>query len=134
FVHPRAPPPHPYFQPYRTFPHQPISTYPRPKFFHNKQKNTPLFLPFSSLIHPPHSPQTLPHPTPFPIKFYTEQPNSHLLPNNLKIFFIPHPLKFPHFLHPFKPHPLTNPHHRHPIFHFLSQSPQPTHMVTFLFS
>ncbi|WP_145524349.1 catalase, partial [Virgibacillus sp. SK37] len=78
-----------YFQTYRTLPHQPVSKYTTPNVFQQKAKHTPLFLTFSTVLNPNHSPQTVPHPPRFPIKFYTQHPNSHLLPNNLKIFFIP---------------------------------------------
>ncbi|WP_145041247.1 catalase, partial [Paenibacillus sp. Y412MC10] len=64
----------------------------------------------------------------------TDDRNSHLVTNNLKIFFVPDPLKFPHILHPFNPDPLSNLPPPLPIFHFLSPSPQATHIITFLFS
>ncbi|HZG13558.1 MAG TPA: catalase, partial [Candidatus Bathyarchaeia archaeon] len=70
----------------------------------------------------------------FAVKFYTEDGNWDLVGNNLKIFFIRDPLKFPDMVHSFRPDPVTNLNDPERMFDFLSQTPEATHMVTFVFS
>ncbi|MET3684067.1 catalase [Alkalibacillus flavidus] len=68
------------------------------------------------------------------MKFYTEDGNWNLVGNNLKIFFIRDPIKFPDFVHAFQLDPVTNIQDPERIFDFVCQSPEATHMITFLFS
>ncbi|WP_144524622.1 catalase, partial [Bacillus thuringiensis] len=75
-----------------------------------------------------------PHPPAFPVKLYTQQGNYHILANHLPLFFIPHPIKFPHILHSLKPPPHTNIQTPHPYSHFVTLTPQSTHIITSLFS
>ncbi|WP_018924511.1 catalase [Salsuginibacillus kocurii] len=133
-VHARGAGAHGYFESYGTYGDEPISKYTRAKVFQEKGKQTPVFVRFSSVIHGNHSPETLRDPRGFAIKFYTEDGNWDLVGNNLKIFFIRDPLKFPDLIHAFKPDPVTNVQDSERIFDFVSQSPEATHMVTFLFS
>lgn len=84
--------------------------------------------------HGKHSPETLRDPRGFAVKLYTEDGNWDLVGNNLKIFFIRDPLKFPDLVHAFQPDPVTNIQDGERIFDFISQSPEATHMITFLFS
>jgi catalase len=95
---------------------------------------TPIFLRFSTVIHGGHSPETLRDPRGFAIKFYTEAGNWDLVGNNLKVFFIRDPLKFPDMVHAFKPDPIHNRQMNNRFFDFVSMSPEATHMVTHLFS
>nr|WP_238389172.1 catalase [Bacillus pumilus] len=99
-----------------------------------KRKKDTCFRPFFFCLHGGHSPETLRDPRGFAIKFYTEEGNWDLVGNNLKIFFIRDALKFPDLVHAFKPDPVTNRQDGERIFDFVSQSPEATHMVTFLFS
>ncbi|MCR6111011.1 catalase [Bacillus sp. A301a_S52] len=133
-VHARGAGAHGYFEAYGTVGDEPASKYTRAKLFHEKGKRTPVFVRFSSVIHGGNSPETLRDPRGFAIKFYTEDGNWDLVGNNLKIFFIRDPLKFPDLVHAFKPDPVTNLQDGERIFDFVSQSPEATHMVTFLFS
>ncbi|MFA9458462.1 catalase [Halalkalibacter sp. AB-rgal2] len=133
-VHARGAGAHGYFEAYGTFGEEPISNYTRAKLFQEKGKRTPVFVRFSTVIHGGHSPETLRDPRGFAIKFYTEDGNWDLVGNNLKIFFIRDPLKFPDLVHAFKPDPVTNVQDSERIFDFVSNSPEATHMVTFLFS
>ncbi|WP_232725450.1 catalase KatX [Bacillus sp. FJAT-44742] len=133
-VHARGAGAHGYFEAYGTVGDEPASTYTRAKLFQEKGKQTPVFVRFSSVIHGGHSPETLRDPRGFAVKFYTEDGNWDLVGNNLKIFFIRDPLKFPDLVHAFKPDPVTNIQDGERIFDFVSQSPEATHMVTFLFS
>lgn len=133
-VHARGAGAHGYFEAYGSFGDQPIAKYTRAKLFQKKGKRTPVFARFSSVIHGGHSPETLRDPRGFALKFYTEDGNWDLVGNNLKIFFIRDAIKFPDLIHAFKPDPVTNRQDNERIFDFVSQSPEATHMITFLFS
>ena len=102
--------------------------------FTNTGKTTPVFVRFSPVVHGGHSPETLRDHRGFAVKFYTEDGNWDLVGNNLKIFFIRDPLKFPDMVHAFKPDPVTNIQDTERMFDFLCQTPESVHMVTFLFS
>ncbi|ARB39035.1 catalase KatX [Bacillus subtilis] len=133
-VHARGAGAHGYFEVYGSFGDEPISTYTRAKLFQEKGKKTPAFVRFSTVNHGKHSPETLRDPRGFAVKLYTEDGNWDLVGNNLKIFFIRDPLKFPDLVHAFQPDPVTNIQDGERIFDFISQSPEATHMITFLFS
>ncbi|WP_128895129.1 catalase [Longirhabdus pacifica] len=133
-VHARGAGAHGYFETYGTVGDEPVSKYTRAKLFQQKGKQTPVFVRFSSVIHGGHSPETLRDPRGFAVKFYTEDGNWDLVGNNLKVFFIRDPLKFPDLVHAFKPDPVTNIQDGERIFDFISNTPEAMHMVTFLFS
>ncbi|SFL56947.1 catalase [Gracilibacillus orientalis] len=133
-VHARGTGAHGYFQSYGTINGEPISKYTRAKVFTNTEVQTPVFIRFSTVVHGKHSPETLRDPRGFAIKFYTEDGNWDLVGNNLKIFFIRDPLKFPDMIHAFRPDPVTNYQNLERMFDFVSQSPEALHMITFAFS
>jgi catalase len=133
-VHARGAGAHGVFEAYGTVGNEPVSKYTRAKLFQQKGKQTPVFVRFSSVIHGGHSPETLRDPRGFATKFYTEDGNWDLVGNNLKIFFIRDAMKFPDLVHAFKPDPVTNRQDGERIFDFVSNTPEATHMVTFLFS
>jgi len=133
-VHARGAGAHGVFEAYGTVGDEPVSKYTRAKLFQEKGKQTPVFVRFSSVIHGGHSPETLRDPRGFAVKFYTEEGNWDLVGNNLKVFFIRDPLKFPDLVHAFKPDPVTNIQDGRRIFDFISQTPEAMHMITFLFS
>lgn len=133
-VHGRGAGAHGYFEAYGKLGNEPIAKYTRAKLFQEAGKQTPVFVRFSSVIHGGHSPETLRDPRGFATKFYTEDGNWDLVGNNLKIFFIRDAMKFPDMVHAFKPDPVTNVQSMERFFDFVSQTPEATHMVTFLFS
>ncbi|RJX37877.1 catalase [Paenibacillus pinisoli] len=133
-VHGRGAGAHGYFEAYGKLGDEPIAKYTRAKLFQEAGKRTPVFVRFSSVIHGGHSPETLRDPRGFATKFYTEDGNWDLVGNNLKIFFIRDAMKFPDMVHAFKPDPVTNVQSMERFFDFVSQSPEATHMITFLFS
>lgn len=133
-VHARGAGAHGYFEAYGNVGEEPVSKYTRAKLFQEQGKQTPVFVRFSTVVHGAHSPETLRDPRGFAVKFYTEDGNWDLVGNNLKIFFIRDPIKFPDMVHSFKPDPVTNVNDPERMFDFLSQTPESTHMVTFLFS
>lgn len=133
-VHARGAGAHGYFQSYGKVGDEPISKYTRAKVFTNTEVQTPVFVRFSSVVHGGHSPETLRDPRGFAVKFYTEDGNWDLVGNNLKIFFIRDPLKFPDMVHSFRPDPVTNIQDPERMFDFLCQTPESMHMITFVFS
>ncbi len=133
-VHARGAGAHGYFEAYGKVGSEPVSKYTRAKLFQETGKRTPVFVRFSTVVHGGHSPETFRDPRGFATKFYTEDGNWDLVGNNLKIFFIRDPLKFPDMVHAFKPDPVTNLQNPERMFDFLSNTPEATHMVTFLFS
>lgn len=133
-VHARGAGAYGYFEAYGGVGGEPVAKYTRAKLFQTKGKRTPVFVRFSTVVHGGHSPETLRDPRGFATKFYTEDGNWDLVGNNLKIFFIRDPLKFPDMVHSFKPDPVTNLSNPERMFDFLSGTPEATHMVTFLFS
>ncbi|NOU91319.1 catalase [Paenibacillus sp. LMG 31460] len=133
-VHARGAGAHGYFEAYGKVGNDPISTYTRAKLFQEAGKQTPVFVRFSTVVHGNYSPETFRDPRGFATKFYTEDGNWDLVGNNLKIFFIRDPLKFPDMVHAFKPDPVTNLQNPEKMFDFVSNSPEATHMITFLFS
>lgn len=133
-VHARGAGAHGYFEAYGKVGDEPVAKYTRAKLFQEKGKRTPVFVRFSSVIHGGHSPETLRDPRGFATKFYTEDGNWDLVGNNLKIFFIRDAIKFPDMIHAFKPDPVTNIQDSGRFFDFVANSPEATHMVTFVYS
>ncbi len=133
-VHARGAGAHGVFEAYGTVGNEPIAKYTRAKLFQQKGKQTPVFVRFSTVGHGGHSPETLRDPRGFAVKFYTEDGNWDLVGNNLKIFFIRDSMKFPDLIHSQKPDPVTNIQSGERIFDFIANTPESTHMATFLFS
>ncbi|WP_254611518.1 catalase [Paenibacillus sp. JMULE4] len=133
-VHARGAGAHGYFEAYGKVGDEPIAKYTRAKLFQDAGKRTPVFVRFSTVIHGRHSPETLRDPRGFAVKFYTEDGNWDLVGNNLKIFFIRDPLKFPDMIHAFRPDPVSEISNPERMFDFVSNSPEATHMITFVFS
>jgi catalase len=133
-VHARGAGAHGVFEAYGKVGDQPIAKYTRAKLFQEKGKQTPVFVRFSTVGHPSGSPETLRDPRGFAVKFYTEDGNWDLVGNNLKIFFIRDAMKFPDLIHSQKPDPVTNIQSGERIFDFIANTPEATHMATFLFS
>ena len=133
-VHARGAGAHGYFEAYGKVGDEPISKYTRAKLFQEAGKRTPVFVRFSTVTHGISSPETLRDPRGFAVKFYTEDGNWDLVGNNLKVFFIRDAMKFPDLIHAFKPDPVTNIQSVERIFDFISNTPEATNMITYLFS
>ena len=99
-----------------------------------KGKKTPVFVRFSTVIHPAGSPEQLRDPRGFAVKFYTDQGNWDLVGNNLPVFFIRDAMKFPDMVHSLKPSPITNQQDPNRFFDFFSHVPESTHMLTHLYT
>lgn len=97
-------------------------------------KQTPVFVRFSTVIHPSGSPEGLRDPRGFATKFYTDQGNWDLVGNNLPIFFIRDAIQFPDMIHSLKPSPVTNKQDPNRFFDFFSATPEATNMLTHVYS
>jgi len=111
-----------------------FSKHTKAKLLSGKDKKTPVFLRFSTVIHPGGSPEQLRDPRGFAVKFYTDEGNWDLVGNNLPVFFIRDAMKFPDMVHSLKPSPITNQQDPNRFFDFFSHIPESTHMLTFLYS
>ncbi|MCD7035223.1 catalase [Metabacillus sp. GX 13764] len=111
-----------------------MAPFTKAAFLQDEGKETPVFVRFSTVIHPKGSPETLRDPRGFAVKFYTEEGNYDLVGNNLPVFFIRDAMKFPDMVHAFKPAPDTNIQQADRFWDFCSLSPESTHMLTWLFS
>ncbi len=97
-------------------------------------KETPVFVRFSTVIHPAGSPENLRDPHGFATKFYTDQGNWDLVGNNLPVFFIRDAIQFPDMIHSLKPSPITNKQDPNRFFDFFSATPEATNMITQLYT
>jgi len=102
--------------------------------FQKSGKETPVFVRFSTVIHPSGSPETLRDPHGFAVKFYTDQGNWDIVGNNFPVFFIRDAIKFPDMVHSLKPDPKTNVQDPNRFFDFFSFVPESTNMLTHLYS
>ncbi|MBC8043033.1 MAG: catalase [Rhizobacter sp.] len=128
-VHARGVAAHGEFESYSNF-----ASLTKAAFLGQKGKKTPVFLRFSTVIHPSGSPETARDPRGFAVKFYTEEGNYDIVGNNLPVFFIRDAIKFPDMVHSLKPSPITNKQDGNRFFDFFSHVPEATQMLTFLFS
>ncbi len=110
------------------------SSLTKARLLSGKGKTTPVFVRFSTVIHPNGSPEQLRDPRGFAVKFYTEEGNWDLVGNNLPVFFIRDAMKFPDMVHSLKPSPVTNQQDPNRFFDFFSHVPESTHMLTFVYS
>jgi len=118
-----------YFQVYKS-----MEKYTCAKFLQDPAKQTPVFVRFSTVVGSRGSADTARDPRGFAVKFYTEEGNYDLVGNNLPVFFIRDPIKFPDMVHAFKPAPDTNIPSPNRFWDFISLTPESTHMITWLFS
>ncbi len=102
--------------------------------FEKKGKKTPVFVRFSTVIHPKGSPEALRDPRGFATKFYTDEGNWDLVGNNLPVFFIRDAIKFPDMVHSLKPSPVSNQQDPNRFFDFFSHVPESTFMLTMVYT
>lgn len=111
-----------------------MKKYTKAEFLQVVGEETPVFVRFSTVIHPSGSPETLRDPRGFAVKFYTKEGNYDLVGNNLPVFFIRDAIKFPDMVHSLKPAPDTNIQDPNRYWDFMTLTPESTHMLTWLFS
>lgn len=110
-----------------------ISALTRMAMFQNGV-TTPVFMRFSTVIHPSGSPEELRDPHGFAIKFFTNEGNWDLVGLNQPIFFIRDAMKFPDMIHSLKSSPVTNVQDPNRYWDFFSHQPESTAMWTRLFT
>lgn len=120
---------HGYFKLYN-----PMGKYTKAKVFNDTKNVTPVFVRFSTVVGSKGSADTLRDPRGFAVRFYTSEGNYDLVGNNLPIFFIRDSIKFPDMVHAFKPSPITNLPDPNRFWDFIVNSPESTHMITWLFA
>lgn len=107
-----------------------ITKYTKAKLFSEIGKETPIFVRFS-LVAPERGGADAERDTRgFAIKFYTEEGNWDLVGNNLPVFFIRDPLKFPDLNHAVKRDPQTNLRSPQAKWDFWTNLPESFHQVT----
>lgn len=132
-VHARGSAAHGFFECYA-----PQNKLTRAALFAEKDKKTPVFVRFSTVIGERGSPDTARDVRGFAVKFYTEEGNWDLVGNNIPVFFIQDAMKFPDLIHAAKPEPhfgMPQAATAHDTFwDFVSLMPESTHMLMWAMS
>src|SRR4051794_37715028 len=132
-VHARGFGAHGYFENYES-----LADITKADLFQRKGEKTPVFVRFSTVVGSKGSPDLARDVRGFATKFYTKQGNWDLVGNNIPVFFIQDPIKFPDMVHAFKPEPdrafpqAQTAHDN--AWDFISLSPESMHMVMWVMS
>ncbi len=106
--------------------------------FLTTQKETPVFVRFSTVAGSRGSMDTARDVRGFAVKFYTAAGNFDLVGNNIPVFFIQDGIKFPDIIHAAKPRPdreIPQAQTAHDTFwDFVSLTPESTHMLMWVMS
>ena len=113
---------------------QDLSKYTIANFLTGEEKQTEVFVRFSTVGGESGSADAERDPRGFAVKFYTQQGNHDVVGNNTPVFFIRDPLKFPDFVHTQKRDPRTNLKSPEMVWDFWSLNPASMHQITILFS
>ena len=132
-VHARGSAAHGYFESYEA-----LTDLTMAAPFQEAGKRTPVFVRFSTVAGERGSFDLARDVRGFAVKFYTDQGNWDLVGNNIPVFFIQDPMKFPDLVHAVKP----EPHHAMPqaasahdtFWDFASLMPEITHMLMWVMS
>lgn len=132
-VHARGSGAHGYFQPYAS--HADLT---KAGFLQDPDKQTPVFVRFSTVVGFRGSADTVRDVRGFAIKFYTEEGIFDMVGNNMPVFFIQDAIKFPDLVHSIKP----EPHNEMPqaaaahdnFWDFISLTPESMHMIMWVMS
>lgn len=114
--------------------HQSMGQYTCAKVFTDTSRATDVFVRFSTVIGGRGSADTSRDPRGFAVKFYTEQGNLDIVGNHMPVFFIRDAINFPDVIHSLKPSPDTNLIDRERFWDFISNMPEATNMITWLYS
>jgi len=120
---------HGYFRVY-----MPMSDFTKAAFLQNPEKKTPVFVRFSTMTGSKGSADTIRDVRGFAVKFYTTEGNYDLLCTSLPVFYIRDAIHFPELMHALKPSPSTNIIEPARFWKYISETPEATHMITWLFS
>lgn len=111
-----------------------MKKYTKAIVFNKIGNKTKVAVRFSTVIGAKGSADTLRDPRGFATKFYTTEGNLDIVGNHIPVFFIRDAMKFPDMVHAFKPSPTNNLTDKNRFWDFISNSPESTNMITFLFS
>ena len=114
--------------------HQSMSRYTTAKVFTDTSRATDVFVRFSTVIGGRGSADTARDPRGFAVKFYTEEGNLDIVGNHIPVFFIRDAINFPDVIHSLKPSPDTNLIDPERFWDFVSNMPEATNMITWLYS
>jgi catalase len=132
-VHARGSAAHGVFQVYES-----LSKYTKASFLNDPNKQTPVFVRFSTVAGSRGSTDLARDVRGFAVKFYTDEGNFDLVGNNMPVFFIQDAIKFPDLVHAVKPEPdneIPQAASAHDTFwDFISLMPESTHMIMWTMS
>lgn len=115
-----------------------LKNYTKAKFLAEEGKETPVFVRFSTVAGNRGSTDLARDVRGFAVKFYTEEGNYDLVANNIPVFFIQDPMKFPDLAHAVKPEPhneIPQAQSAHDTFwDFISLMPESMHMIMWIMS
>lgn len=111
-----------------------ITKYTRAKLFSDINKETDVFVRFSTVAGERGAADAERDIRGFAIKFYTEEGNWDLVGNNTPVFFLRDPLRFPDLNHAVKRDPKTNMRSAQNNWDFWSMLPEALHQVTIVMS
>ncbi|WP_397570954.1 catalase [Schlesneria sp. T3-172] len=132
-VHARGFGVHGYFENYK-----PLTDVTQADLFQRANEKTPVFVRFSTVVGSRGSPDLARDARGFAVKFYTKEGNWDLVGNNIPVFFIQDPIKFPDMVHAFRPEPdrgfpqAQTAHDN--AWDFISLTPESMHMVMWVMS
>jgi catalase len=132
-VHARGSAAHGVFKVYES-----MSKYTQAGFLNDTNRETPVFVRFSTVAGSRGSSDLARDVRGFAVKFYTEEGNFDLVGNNMPVFFIQDSHKFPDFVHAVKPEPdneIPQAASAHDTFwDFVSLNTESTHMIMWVMS
>ncbi|HAO05759.1 MAG TPA: catalase HPII [Chryseobacterium sp.] len=115
-----------------------LKQYTKAKFLTETDRETPVFVRFSTVAGSKGSTDLARDVRGFAIKFYTEEGNYDLVGNNMPVFFIQDAIKFPDLVHAVKPEPhneIPQAASAHDTFwDFISLMPESMHMIMWVMS
>jgi catalase len=132
-VHARGYGAHGYFETYES-----LDAYTRADLFQRAGEKTPAFVRFSTVAGSKGSFDLARDVRGFAVKIYTKEGNWDLVGNNIPVFFIQDPIKFPDIIHAVKPEPdraFPQAQSAHDNFwDFISLTPESMHMIMWVMS
>ena len=115
-----------------------MSQYTKAGFLNDTERETPVFVRFSTVAGSRGSTDLARDVRGFAVKFYTEEGNFDLVGNNMPVFFIQDAIKFPDLVHAVKPEPhneMPQAASAHDTFwDFISNTPESAHMIMWVMS
>ncbi len=117
---------------------QDMSEYTKAGFLTDLERETPVFVRFSTVAGSRGSTDLARDVRGFAVKFYTDEGNFDLVGNNMPVFFIQDAMKFPDLVHAVKPEPhneIPQAASAHDTFwDFICNTPESAHMIMWLMS